>query len=45
MMIQDADGREQRVEAGFAFEVEAGGDAWVAGSEPCTALDFSPLRP
>ena len=45
MMTQDANGREQRVEPGFAFEIEAGGDAWVAGSEPCTALDFIPLKP
>jgi len=45
MMIQDAEGREQRVEPGFAFEIEAGGDAWVVGSGPCTALDFIPLKP
>ena len=45
MMIQDANGREQRVEPGFAFEMEAGGDAWVIGSEPCVALDFIPLKP
>ena len=45
MMIQDTTGREQRVGPGFAFEIEAGGDAWVAGSEPCTALDFIPLEP
>jgi hypothetical protein len=44
MMIQDTQGREQRVEAGFAFEIEAGGDAWVVSTEPCTALDFIPLE-
>jgi len=44
MMIQDAAGREQRVEPGYAFEIEAGGDAWVVGAEPCTALDFIPLE-
>ena len=44
MMIQDTVGRKQRVEAGFAFEIEAGGDAWVVSSEPCTALDFIPLE-
>ena len=44
MMIQDTEGREQRVEPGFAFEIEAGGDAWVAGPDPCTALDFIPLE-
>ena len=43
LIIQDSEGREQRVEAGFAFEIEAGGDAWVPGSEPCSALDFIPL--
>jgi hypothetical protein len=37
VMIQDNKGREQRVEPRFAFEIEAGGDAWVVGSEPCTA--------
>ena len=45
MLIQDTEGREQRVEAGCAFEIEAGGDAWVIGTEPCTALDFIPLQP
>jgi hypothetical protein len=45
IVIQDSEGREQRVESGFAFEIEAGGDAWVAGSDPCTALDFIPLEP
>jgi hypothetical protein len=44
MMIQDTEGRERRVEPGFAFEIEAGGDAWVVSSEPCTALDFIPLE-
>ena len=44
MMIQDTKGREQRVGPGFAFEIEAGGDAWVVGSGPCTALDFIPLE-
>jgi len=43
MAIQDTEGRERRVEAGFAFEIEAGGDAWVVGTEPCTALDFIPI--
>jgi hypothetical protein len=45
MMIQDPEGREERVNPGFAFEIEAGGDAWVVGSEPCTALDFILLKP
>ena len=45
MMIQDTSGQEQRVGPGSAFEIEAGGDAWVVGSEPCAALDFIPLEP
>ena len=45
MMVQDTKGQEQRVEPGLAFEIEAGGDAWVVGPEPCTALDFIPLKP
>ena len=45
MMIQDTKGREERVEAGFAFEIEAGGDAWVVGDEVCIAFDFIPLKP
>ena len=44
MMIQDTQGRELRVERGFGFEIEAGGDAWVLGSEPCVALDFRPFK-
>ncbi len=44
MMIQDTGGRELEVGPGFAFEIEAGGDAWVVGSQPCTALDFIPLE-
>ena len=43
LMIRDTRGRELRVGPGQAFEIEAGGDAWVAGSEPCMALDFVPL--
>lgn len=45
MVIQDIEGREQLVEPGFAFEIEAGGDAWVVGSERCIALDFIVLKP
>lgn len=45
LMIRDTSGREQRVQPGFAFEIEAGGDAWIVSSEPCTALDFIPLKP
>ena len=44
MMIQDTEGRELRVERGFGFEIEAGGDAWVLGSESCVPLDFIPFE-
>lgn len=44
LMIQDAQGSTARVEAGCAFEIEAGGDAWVVGETPCAALDFIPLQ-
>ena len=43
MRVQDAEGREREIGAGFAFEVGPGHDAWVVGTEPCTALDFTPV--
>ena len=43
MTVREADGREVIVEPGDAFEVGAGHDAWVAGDEPCIALDFECL--
>lgn len=44
MMVRDADGNEARIEAGCAFEISAGSDAWVDGDAPCIALDFIPLE-
>jgi len=41
MVIQDAAGIERKIGPGQAFEVGPGHDAWVTGSESCTALDFS----
>lgn len=43
MIIQDATGAEREVGPGEAFEVGPGHDAWVIGSEPCNALDFTHL--
>ena len=40
-MIKDDTGFEQEVGPGDAFEVTPGHDAWVIGSEPCIALDFT----
>jgi uncharacterized cupin superfamily protein len=41
MIIRDAAGIAREVGPGQAFEVGPGHDAWVVGSEPCTALDFT----
>lgn len=41
MVIRDAAGIEKEVGPGQVFEVGPGHDAWVAGSEICTALDFT----
>lgn len=43
MRVQAADGTEQDVGPGGAFEVGANHDAWVIGDEPCVALDFGQL--
>ena len=43
MMVRTALGHEELIGAGCAFEVAAGGDAWVVGDEPCIALDFIPI--
>jgi uncharacterized cupin superfamily protein len=40
MMVRDSAGIEKEVGPGDAFEVGLGHDAWVIGSESCTALDF-----
>jgi hypothetical protein len=41
MIVRGPDGLEVSVGPGEAFEVVPGHDAWVAGNEPCVALDFS----
>ena len=43
MTIRTAGGGEVTVGPGEAFEVGPGHDAWVAGDEPCVALDFEPF--
>ena len=43
LMVSDPDGNEAIIGAGDAFELGPGADAWVAGDEPCIALDFIPL--
>jgi hypothetical protein len=43
MMVKDPSGNEAEIEAGCAFEIAPGSDAWVIGGEPCIALDFIPL--
>lgn len=42
MVVSDGRGNEERMEAGMAFEIEPGGDAWVVGEGTCVALDFTP---
>jgi len=44
MIIKDAAGFEQKVGPGDAFEVTPGHDAWVVGSVPCIALDFTHIN-
>ena len=44
MMVKDLSGNKEEIGPGFAFEIAAGGDAWVIGDEPCIALDFIPVR-
>ena len=40
MGVRDSAGIEREIGPGQAFEVGPGHDAWVVGSESCTALDF-----
>jgi quercetin dioxygenase-like cupin family protein len=40
MVIRAENGDEQEVGPGDFFEVGPNHDAWVAGNEPCVALDF-----
>lgn len=44
MIIQDSDGNEREIGPGDAFEVSPNHDAWVLGTEPCVALDFTHLQ-
>ena len=38
--VSDTEGNESIVNAGEAFELAPGADAWVIGNKPCVALDF-----
>ena len=40
LVIKSPSGEEQIIGPGDAFELTAGHDAWVNGTEPCIALDF-----
>jgi|GEM_PF-248160 len=42
MQIKLEDGREAEIAAGDLFDLPAGHDAWVVGSEPCVMIDHSP---
>ncbi len=44
MLVKGADGKEEIVGSGTAFEVAPGHDGWVIGNEPCVALDFENLE-
>jgi len=44
MVIQDSNGHEQQLGPGEAFEIDPGHDAWVKGSIPCVALDFTHIN-
>jgi hypothetical protein len=41
MIIRDSKGVEVEVGPGDDFEVMPEHDAWVKGSDPCVALDFT----
>jgi len=42
MHVKLEDGREAEISAGDLFDLPAGHDAWVVGSEPCIMIDHSP---
>ena len=44
MIIRDSTGFEKEIGPGDAFEVTPEHDAWVVGSTPCTALDFTHIQ-
>ncbi len=44
MKVVMEDGSELEVEAGDAFIMPPGHDAWTVGSEPCELLDFGGLK-
>jgi len=44
MKVRDPSGSEREVGPGEAFELSSGHDAWVVGTEICTALDFIPTE-
>lgn len=41
MLVKGADGQEEVIGPGMAFEAAPSSDAWVVGDEPCEALDFA----
>ncbi len=43
-VVKGADGKEEVVESGQAFELSPGHDAWVNGNAPCVALDFGCIQ-
>jgi len=42
MQIRMDDGTELTIGSGDLFDLPAGHDAWVLGSEPCVMIDYSP---
>jgi hypothetical protein len=43
--VKSADGNENKVGPGEAFEVGPNHDVWVSSNEPCIALDFEVKAP
>ena len=42
LRVRQADGSEIEINAGDAYAVDPGHDAWVVGDEPWVGVDFSP---